>query len=218
MPDQNVAVLSFERVQSTAVVTTLETEYRKSVDPTNGNKHKTEQFLTLDPLCASQVNTITIALGVVNDDYAVVITSGTDVLTYRHRQIAGDTANSIANFLAKIIDTSSYVQATSNAAVITITGAVPGAAFDVDNTTSTTPANLVIAETTPPAGTPKHRKRWEIIYTFSIKPNGFETVSCEGACYDGANPGTVIQRFGPLALADAPRSLSQIQTEQGVSG
>lgn len=209
MQDQAVATITYNRTQVTP--TTIVTEYRRSSDAVNGNRQKIEQYMGLDTSAVAQVSTATITLGAANDDYVVAVTSENNTKFYRHRQIAGDTAEYIAECLATIINTHPAVATKTEGNVITMTAAIAGLPFTADSTGTTTPANATIATTTPSAGTPKHRKRWEAFINFGVTAQGFEQLTAQGVCYNGAEPPVQAIAFGPIVIATSPVALSQVQ-------
>ena len=192
----------------------MESEYR--IVTSVANKITTEWYLTLDPDNVAQVSTVTITAGTTSDEYAVKVTVGASVLTYRHKQVASQNATAIAVFLATIINTNPNVTATSAAAVITIKSLIPGQAFTLDNSDSTTVGNVVIATTTANSGTALHRKIGEAELTFSASTAGFPVVSVSGKWYDGASSPVLKQNFGPL-VGTGNSTLDAIQTAQGIT-
>lgn len=209
MQDQAVSSITYNRTDVTP--TTVTTEYRRSSDTTNANRQKIVQYMGLDSTAVAQVSTVTLALGTAADNYVVVIANGPDTKTYRHQQAAGDTANTLAEFLATIINTNPSVTATFADNVITLTSSVAGDDFVISNTGSTTVGNVVVATPTASAGTPKHRKRWEMFVNFNVTPQGFEQLTAQGFCYNGAEPPVQSVTFGPITLATSPTNLAQVQ-------
>lgn len=183
-------------VETSTQQVTLETEYR--IDTATGNQVKTEWYMTLDPGAVPQVSTVTITAGSTGDDYVISLTSNAVTKAYRHKQEAGETATAIATFLATLINTNPAVKATNAAGVITITSLVPGQAFTLANTGSTTTGNVTIATTTANAGTSLHRKIGEATVTFSVSSKGYPEVALSGKWFDGAAIPVQKQVYGPL--------------------
>ena len=210
MPGQEISTLTYNRTDITP--TTVVTEYRYSGDADNGNKQRIEQYMGLNSAAVAQKTTVTIAAGVNGNAYVVIVASNGVTRTYRHEQATGDTAASIANFLATIISTHLAVTAASENNVITISACVAGIPFTTANTGSTTVGNLVMATPTANSGTPKHRKRWDITLTFDVSAQGFERVTATGTCLDGAEPPVAANTFGPLVLANAQTGIATVQS------
>lgn len=192
-----IGVIDYNRPRDVSTTPTeLEAEYR--IITTNANKVKIEWYLTLDPANVAQVSTVTILSGTTGDDYAIKVTVGSSNLTYRYRQVAGDSATAIATFLATLINTNPNVQATNTAGVITVKSLIPGQAFTLANTDSTTVGNVAIATPTANAGTALHRKIGESEITFGASATGFPMISLSGKWYDGGAIPGFKQSFGPL--------------------
>ncbi|MBN3946428.1 MAG: hypothetical protein HWQ38_08020 [Nostoc sp. NMS7] len=210
-----IGVIDYDRPKNLATTPTeLEAEFR--VTTTTANAIKTEWFLTLDPNNVAQVSTVTITAGTTADFYAIQVTVGTDVHTYRHKQIASETATSIAAFLATLINTNANVQAQSSGNIITITSLIPAQAFVLSNADSTTVGNVVFATTTPNSGTVLHRKIADATLTFTANPAGFPSVNVSGNWYDGGLVPVLKQSFGPL-VGTGNSTIDAIQTAQGVN-
>lgn len=206
--------ITYDRPKNAATTPTqLESEYKVSF-PAN-NKVLIESFFTLDPANVAQVSTVTILLGSTGDEIAVEIEIGATSWVYRHKQTATDTVNSIASFLATLIDTNPNIAAKAVLGVITLTSVVPGQPFEVDTSTSTDPANSATATTAAATGTILHRKISETELTFAVNSAGFPIVSCSGKWYDGASVPVVKQTFGPL-LGAGNSTVDSIQTAAGV--
>jgi hypothetical protein len=210
------SILVYGREKNVSTVeTTLETEYR--IDSlTVGNRVRTEWYMTLDPAAVPQVSTVTITSGVTNDDYVVILTVDAVARAYRHKQVAGDNAASIASFLATLINTHPAVKAVAASGVITITSLIPGQAFTIANTGSTTVGNIVIATTTANSGTTLHRKIGEVDLTFTINATGFPVASVSGRWYDAASLPVQRQVFGPL-VGVGYSTIDALQTAAGIS-
>lgn len=199
---------------SSTTVTNLEAEYK--IISTEINKTLIQWFLTLNPANVAQVSTVTITVGSETDEYAVAVTVGTSVMTYRHKQTADDTDNTIAAFLSKIINTNDNIFATHNLNVITITSLIPGQAFTLDNSDSTDTNKVVLATTTANSGTPLHRKIADVEVVFSIGANGFPRATFNGKWYDGSSVPVLRQNFGPL-VGNGSDTVDSIQTAAGVA-
>ncbi len=210
-----IGVIDYERPRNTSTTPTeLEAEYR--ISSAENNKVKIEWYLTLNPDNVPQVSTVTITSGSTGDEYAVKVTVGSSALTYRHKQVASETAASIATFLATLINTNPNVQATNVGGVITIKSLIPGQAFTLSNTDSTTVGNVVIATTTANSGTALHRKIAEAEIDFSANESGFPKISTSGKWYDAALSPVQKQSFGPLTGVGYA-TLDAIQLAQGIA-
>jgi phage tail sheath gpL-like len=208
-------VIDYNRPKNTSTIATnLGSEYQ--ITTTTENTITIDWFLSLDPTAIAQVSTVTISAGTLNDEYALTVTSGGSASEYMHKQVAGDTATTIASFLATLINTNPNVQAVSAGAVITVTSLIPGQAFTLANTDSTTPANVVIATTTANAGTAINRKIAEANVVFSASTTGFPVITLSGQWYDGSATPVLLQAFGPLT-GTGNNSLDSIQTAQGIA-
>ncbi|MCC5616533.1 hypothetical protein LC605_15925 [Nostoc sp. CHAB 5836] len=209
-----IGVIDYDRPRDVATTPTeLEAEYR--IITSVANKITVEWYLTLNPDNVPQVSTVTITAGTTGDEYAIKATVGSSAPTYRHKQLAGETAPLIAAFLATLINTNPSLWATSAGAVITIKSLIPGQAFTLANTDSTTAGNVVIATTTANSGTALHRKIAEADMTFSANTSGFPVVSVSGRWYDGAASPALKQTFGPL-VGTGNSTLDTIQIAQGI--
>ena len=210
-----IGFIDYNRPRDVATTPTeLEAEYR--IITSVANKVTAEWYLTLDPDNVAQVSTVTITAGTTSDEYAVKVTVGSGAFTYRHKQVASETATSIAAFLATLINTNPNVAATSAAGIITIKSLIPGQAFTLANTDSTTVGNAVIATTTANSGTALHRKVAEAEITFSASTSGFPVTSVSGKWYDGASTPVMKQAFGPL-VGTGNSTIDAIQTAQGIT-
>jgi hypothetical protein len=194
--------------------TTLETDYQISFPL--ANRVRITQNLTLDPAAVPQVSTVTLSAGSNGDDIAVHLTVGSTTWIYRHVKAAGDTVTTMAAFLATLINTNPNVAATSSAGVITITSAIPGQAFTLANTDSTTVGNVVIATTTANSGTALHRKVADIDVTFAVNANKFPTITLGGSWYNGAASPVVVLPVSVLSTS-GPRSIDTLQTDAGIA-
>ncbi|MFM6214196.1 hypothetical protein, partial [Planktothrix sp.] len=110
----------------------------------------------------SQVNTMTITAGSTGDDYLIGVTAGDDSAIISYTQRSGDTATTIAARLLEEINgvpsASALVSGTAAANVLTLTSDLPGVTITYDVGGSTTPSNIVVAQTTAASGTAKMRK------------------------------------------------------------
>jgi hypothetical protein len=93
---------------------------------------------------------------------------------------------------------------------------IPGQAFTLANTDSTTVGNVVIATTTANSGTALHRKIAEAEVSFSASESGFPKISTSGKWYDAALSPVQKQTFGPL-IGTGYATLDAIQTAQGIT-
>ena len=210
----SVGTLAYDRpANSTVVATTLETDYQVSFP--SANTVKITQYLTLDPAAVPQVSTVTLSAGVTGDDIAVHLTVGATTWVYRHKKAAGDTVTTMAAFLAMLINTNPNVSATSSAGVITITSAIPGQAFTLANTDSTTAGNVVIATPTANSGTALHRKIVELDVAFTVNTNKFPTITLGGNWYNGAASPVVALPVSVLTTS-GPKSIDVYQTDAGI--
>jgi hypothetical protein len=211
----SVGTISYDRpANSTVTATTLETDYQISFPL--ANRVRITQNLTLDPAAVPQVSTVTLSAGSNGDDIAVHLTVGSTTWIYRHVKAAGDTVTTMAAFLATLINTNPNVAATSSAGVITITSAIPGQAFTLANTDSTTVGNVVIATTTANSGTALHRKVADIDVTFAVNANKFPTITLGGSWYNGAASPVVVLPVSVLSTS-GPRSIDTLQTDAGIA-
>ncbi|MEH2033205.1 MAG: hypothetical protein V7K67_26850 [Nostoc sp.] len=210
-----IGVIDYSRPKNSSTTPTeLETEYR--ISTATPNTIAIEWYLTLDPDNVAQVSTVTVTAGTTGDEYAIAVTVGSSTLTYRHKQVASQTATAIATFLATLINTNPNVQATSVGAVITITSVIPGQAFTLANTDSTTPGNVVIATTTANAGTALHRKIGQANVVFGAIATGFPVINVSGNWYDGSASPVQQQAFGPLT-GTGNSTIDAVQTAQGIT-
>lgn len=211
----SVGTITYDRPNNTVVTTTtLETDYQISFPQTN--RIRISQFLTLDPAAVAQVSTVTLSEGLTGDDIVVELTVGANVWHYRHQETAADTVTTMAAFLATLINTNPNVAATSALGVITITSAIPGQAFSLANTGSTTAGNVVIATTTANSGTALHRKVVDLDVTFDVNSEKFPRVTLGGNWMDaGASPVAVL----PVSAltVNGPRSIDKLQTDAGIA-
>lgn len=161
-----------------------------------------------------QVSTLTITAGSNGNDYIIEISNGTKTALVSYVQQAGDTASKIAERLTDEINgvptVSELVSATVNNNVITLTSDEPGVTLNYDVSASTTPGNLVVAQTTPASGTAKMRKVGEIKINFEV-PVGGRNISAvsQAVFYDGSEP-AVIARSGTENRANHPQSLEAL--------
>lgn len=211
----SVGTLAYDRpANSTVVATTLETDYQVSFP--SANTVRITQNLTLDPAAVAQVSTVTLSAGSTGDDIAVHLTVGATTWVYRHKKAAGDTVTTMAAFLAMLINTNPNVSATSSAGVITITSAIPGQAFTLANTDSTTAGSVVIATPTANSGTALHRKIVELDVAFTVNTNKFPTITLGGNWYNGAASPVVALPVSVLTTS-GPKSIDTYQTDAGIA-
>jgi hypothetical protein len=162
----------------------------------------------------SQVNTITITAGSTGNDYLIGISDGTNDAIVSYVQQSGDTATVIAARLLEEINgvpsASALVSGTASANVLTLTSDLPGVTITYDVSGSTTPGNIVVAQTTAASGTAKMRKIGEI-KTYFILPVGGRNIAVvsQVVFYDGANP-PAIARTGAESSANHPTSMEAI--------
>ena len=211
----SVGTISYDRpANSTVVATTLETDYQVSFP--SANTVRITQNLTLDPAAVAQVSTVTLSAGSTGDDIAVHLTVGATTWVYRHKKAAGDTVTTMAAFLAMLINTNPNVSATSSTGVITITSAIPGQAFTLANTDSTTAGSVVIATPTANSGTALHRKIVELDVAFTVNTNKFPTITLGGNWYNGAASPVVALPVSVLTTS-GPKSIDTYQTDAGIA-
>lgn len=211
----SVGTLAYDRpANSTVVATTLETDYQVSFP--SANTVRITQNLTLDPAAVAQVSTVTLSAGVTGDDIAIHLTVSGTTWIYRHKKAVADTVITMAAFLATLINTNPNVAATSSVGVITITSAVPGQAFTLANTDSTTVGNVVIATTTANSGTALHRKIIELDVAFTVNTNKFPTITLGGNWYNGAASPVVALPVSVLTTS-GPKSIDTYQTDAGIA-
>ena len=211
----SVGTISYDRpANSTVTATTLETDYQVSFP--SANTVRITQNLTLDPAAVAQVSTVTLSAGSTGDDVAVHLTVGSTTWIYRHVKTSSDTVTTMAAFLATLINTNPNVAATSSAGVITITSAIPGQAFTLANTDSTTVGNVVIATTTANSGTALHRKIVELDVAFTVNTNKFPTITLGGNWYNGAASPVVALPVSVLTTS-GPKSIDTYQTDAGIA-
>lgn len=213
---QEVATLSYNQVTTTTAAINRQVEYLIKPDNTNQNRIIVEASMDLSlSTSMAQVSSITVSTGNIGEEYAVSVqVTGQPTLTYRHKQVAGDTATSIAGFLAILINTNNNVIATASGGVITVKSAKAGDTFTLDNSQSTVPSKVVTATVTAATGTPKHRKLLEASLIFSINTSGFLILESDGNFFDGAAVPVVLQKFGKISVASAPRALATIISDQ----
>jgi hypothetical protein len=212
---QKIASLTYNETNTTVASVSRDIEYLVAPDDTNPNKIIVTGSLDLSDDGVRQVSTITITSGTTGNEYAVAVqVVGQPTLIYRHKQPAGATAVALAAFLATLIDTNPHVVATATGAVITVKSAVAGVAFTLDNSDSTTVGNVVVATTTAAAGTAKHRKLFETALIFGVNATGFITVTSDGKFYDGAMTPVLLQNYGPIGVAIAPKAITAIAAAQ----
>lgn len=210
----SVGTISYDRPNSSTVTsTTLETDYQITFP--QANRIRISQFLTLDPAAVAQVSTVTLSAGSTGDDIAIHLTVGSTTWVYRHVKTSSDTVTTMAAFLATLINTNPNVAATSNLGVITITSAIPGQAFTLANTDSTTAGNVVIATPTANAGTALHRKVVDLDVTFDVNAQKFPRVTLGGNWFDGGASPVSVLPVSALNVA-GPRSIDTLQTDAGV--
>lgn len=226
MPDQAAASLTFNRPKlSTTAPATVLAEYRLA-SPAE-NQAKIEQYISLDPAAVSQQSTVTIAAGTVGDIYAITVggdappTAGSSSSTlasqtYLYKQKTGDTPTIIAKALAALIDSDPRVTASSSTGTITVTGAVSGLAFTLDNTGSTTVGNVTIPPVTRAAsGSVKHVKVVDIALVFDVSSDGLPTCNISVQWFTGDATSVAFQA-PVLYSAKGPRSIDTMQVANGI--
>ena len=162
----------------------------------------------------SQISTITITAGSTGNDYILEISDGTNEGIVSYVQQTGDTATTIAARLLEEINgvpsVSNLVSGTAEANVLTLISDLPGVAITLDVSASTTPSNLVVAQTTAASGTAKMRKIAEIKIYYEV-PSGSRNLIAvsQTTFYDGANP-PVVARNNPESRSNHPQSMEAI--------
>lgn len=220
---QSVSSIVYDRPNASAVTsTTLESEFRKVTAP-DIDTVKYEVYTTLNPVNVAQTDTITITAGTVTDVYAVEVDDGTTTRVGAYVMQTGDTATIIAARLAEVLDLHPGIQATSALAVITVVSVIPGISVAYDNSQSTTPANVVIANTIANSGTAIHRKLADFSVKRTITTTGtgeskkdFETYQLTVNFYDGGNPAVLSTTQGPIGLTST-LDLNAIQVANGIA-
>jgi hypothetical protein len=225
MPDQVAGTLSFNRPKlSTTAPAAVTCEYRLST--TADNQVKIEQYASLDPSAVAQVSTIVVKPGAVGDLYSVTLsgdappTTGSsnatlEPQTYIYRQKEGDTAAIIAEGLAKAITDDPRVAAKASGGTITVTGAVSGLAFVLDNAGTTTVGNAVIATPTKAAGNVRHVKVQEIVINYGVNETGLPTLTAFVQWFTG--DATSVPFQAPVKYAaTGPKTFDAMQVANGI--
>jgi len=225
MPDQATGTLTFNRPKlSQTAPASVVSECR--VATPNENQVKVEQYISLDPSAIIQTSTVTITAGATSDVYSLAIagdappTSGTSNVTLApgtalYRQKNADTPTIIAQNLAKQLNEDPRVNAKASNGTITITGAVAGLAFTLDNAGSTAVGNVTIATTTPASGSVRHVKIMEANLIYSVDPTGLPLCDITVQWFTG--DATSVEFQAPVKYAaKGPRSLDTIQIANGI--
>ncbi|HET8689085.1 MAG TPA: hypothetical protein VFM18_20940, partial [Methanosarcina sp.] len=193
----SIGSISFPVAQPDSVVSRPFKQVKKQITEGGKTKDVVEAWVDFGG-AVSQVNTITITAGSAGNDYIIEIDDGTNSAIVSYVQQAGDTAASIAARLLEEINgvpsVSDLVSATVLSNVLTLTADLPGTALTYDVSASTTPGNIVVAQTTAASGTAKMRKISEIKSYFEIPSGGRNLVIVsQTVFYDGANPPVVVR-------------------------
>lgn len=215
-----------------AVTVTTDITVRKEIKvvTNNGNRLVAELWETLNvdselasPAIAN-VLTITISQGSDGDIYSVVVDDGVGADEgYAFLQIGTPGAAAIAAGLAKALDASPYVVATASAAVITVTGVIPGRDITLDVTNSTTAGNLVVAQVTAQSGTAVYRKMAELTVDFDIfsqsgsPQNGVQKCLAQIKWYNGEDPAVLERTGASTELGNSIQTLDAVMTANGIS-
>jgi|GEM_PF-6697516 len=202
---------------SSTVSTSIPTSFTVGIAETSGNEVITiTKLANLDTANVAQVSTVTLATPTVGNTVALTVTANSVSNLYFYVVQTGDTATSVAAYLAKIIGAvDPNVSASAAAGVITLTSIVPGQAFTLANTGSTTPSNVVIATTTANSGTPLQVQTAIATLTFSVDSNGFQSIALGGNWYTGATTPVVAAAI-PTLSAKTPVSYNTMQTNNGI--
>lgn len=138
---------------------------------TEGGKEKTlVAYWTDFGGAIAQVDTATVTAGIAGDIYQIAITSGATTEFVEYVMNTGDTADDIAAALASEFNNSDVTLSAATVAsnVVTITSTNPGDVVTLDAAGSTTPANLVVANTVAASGTGNLVKVAEHKYFFGV--------------------------------------------------
>lgn len=211
----SVGSISFPKQQPDLTVTRASKIVRRQITEDSKSKDVIEFWVDFGGAVA-QVNTLTITAGTTGDDYIVDISNGTVSAIATYTMQTGDTATIIASRIAEEINglasTSALVSATVAGAVITITADNPGVAITYDVSESTTPANLVVAQTTASSGVAKMGKVSEVKIYFEIPSGGRnQQIVTQTIFYTGANPAVEVRR-NTEQRANHPQSMETLET------
>lgn len=211
----SIGSISFPVAQPDTVVSRPFKQVKKQVTEEGKSKEVLEAWVDFGG-AVSQVNTITITAGSAGNDYILEVSAGTNDAIVSYVQQAGDTANIIAARLLEEINgvasVSSLISATVLNNVLTTTSDLPGTTISYDVGASTTPGNIVVAQTTAASGTAKMRKIGEIKTYFEIPSGGRNLVLVsQSVFYDGANPPAVV-RNSPETRGNHPESMETLAT------
>lgn len=205
-------------ISNTTASVTLVKEYRLAT-PSTGKTIRIQEFQSHDPTAVAQVDTATVSLGTTGDFYVLEVEDGTTAASYAAIQEATDTAATLAAKFAAAIDAHPGIRAKASGAVITLTGVIPGTAIAYDETSSTTPGNLALANTTAASGTPNHGMISDVELEYALSVSGgvaYPQIKVTADFKDG-DPTTPESVSSPINLtATGSRSIDQIQTDNGV--
>lgn len=209
----SIGSISFPVAQPDSVVSCPFKQVKKQITEGGKTKDVVEAWVDFGG-AVSQVNTITITAGSAGNDYIIEIDDGTNSAIVSYVQQAGDTAASIAARLLEEVNgvpsVSDLVSGTVASNVLTLTADLPGTALTYDVSASTTPGNIVVAQTTAASGTAKMRKISEIKSYFEIPSGGRNLVIVsQTVFYDGANPPVVV-RENTATRSNHPLSMEAI--------
>ena len=186
--------------------------YTNVYSPTSGaNSGKTliDYYVNYNDAAVSKVEAVTIATPVAaaNAYYTVTIAGTTTTTTFTFLSLSADanTNAEVAAALAALINTHPDVVATSAAAIVTITGVVPGATFTctVDCRAKADDSQVAVkistATSTAASGTADTGLMFSMATFLSVASN-LPKLNMDVTAYDGASP-------TPVALGSA-KSLS----------
>lgn len=151
--EQAIGSISYNRPKaSTFVATSLQT--RQQFNRVSPTEVRIDVFVNPDGAATRQEDTLTIdSLGNAGDIIGITIDNGASTLPFVHVQQAGDTVNTIASHLGRLINASDDVSATAASGVITITGAIAGANYTLADITDTiNGAGITLANTATASG------------------------------------------------------------------
>ena len=176
---------------------------------TNAGKTLVDYYVNYNDAAVSQVESVTIdpTVASANAYYSVKIVGTTTTATYVFLSLTADTNTNeeVAAALAPLINTHPDVVATSAAAIVTITGAVPGAAFTCTVDCRSKADDSVIASkitkvtTTAASGTVKTGLMFSMATHLSVDSN-LPKLNMGVTAYDGASS-TPVQLGSPKALS-----------------
>lgn len=193
----SIGSISFPIAQPDTVVSRPFKQVKKQITEGGKVKDVIEAWVDFGG-AVSQVNTVTLTAGSVGDDYILEVSDGTNSAIVSYVQQTGDTATTIgARLLEEINGVPSVSDLISGAVltnVLTLTADLPGVTITYDVSASTTPANLVVAQTTAASGTAKMRKVAEVKNHYEIPSGGRNLVIVsQSVFYDGMTPATVVR-------------------------